>query len=200
MTKVISHAICQIRAHAHYEIADPTQRGTYYTFGYGGTWGTPHTLQVQNSVDSSQAFSGSFSKEGSYDTSSINPSKPGDMTAVVALTNGCCAVFEHGVSCCLHPDQVQHTTKSVHKADGWMYTRGKVMEGVSGHAADFLLFSNLLLTRLQPRRARRWGTCMDLPQLGPVAVLLLKSGKSVVCPETPPRLETPSVTLSYIID
>ena len=29
MTKVISHAICQIRAHAHYEIADPTQRGTY---------------------------------------------------------------------------------------------------------------------------------------------------------------------------
>ena len=26
---------------------------------------------------------------------------------------------------------------------------------------------------------------MDLPQLGPVAVLLLKSGKSVACPETP---------------
>ena len=40
---------------------------------------------------------------------------------------------------------------------------GKVTEGVSGHAADFLLFSNLLLTRLQSRRARRWGTCMDLP-------------------------------------
>ena len=36
---------------------------------------------------------------------------------------------------------------------------------------------------------------MDLPQLGPVAVLLLKSGKSVACPGTPPRPETPSVTL-----
>ena len=75
-------------------------------------------------------------------------------------------------------------------------TLAKVTEGVSGqggisgHAADFLLFSNLLLTRLQLRRARRWGTCMDLPQLGPVAVLLavlLKSRKSVACPETPPR-------------
>ena len=33
---------------------------------------------------------------------------------------------------------------------------------------------------------------MDLPQLGPVAVLLLKSGKSVACPETP------SVTLYYL--
>ena len=66
--------------------------------------------------------------------------------------------------------------------------------GGSGHAADFLLFSNLLLTRLQPRRARRWGTCMDLPQLGPVAVLLLKSKKSAACPETP------SVTLCIQID
>ena len=57
--------------------------------------------------------------------------------------------------------------------------------GISGHAANFLLCSNLLLTRLQPRRAQRWGTCMDLPQLGPVAVPLLKSRKSVACPETP---------------
>ena len=64
-------------------------------------------------------------------------------------------------------------------------TPSKVTEGVSRHAADFLLFSNLLLTRLQPRRARRWGMCMDLPQLGPVAVLLLKSKKSAACPETP---------------
>ena len=70
--------------------------------------------------------------------------------------------------------------------------------GVSGHAADILLFSNLLLTRLQPWRAWRWGTCMDLPQLGPVAVLLLKSRKSAACPETPrPHPETPSVTLLF---
>ena len=74
----------------------------------------------------------------------------------------------------------------------WLnFTYLKVTEGVSGqggfsgHTADFLLFSNLLLTRLQPRRARRWGMCMDLPQLGPVAVLLLKNRKSGACPETP---------------
>ena len=61
----------------------------------------------------------------------------------------------------------------------------KVTEGGSGHTTDFLLFSNLLLTRLQPRRVQRWGTCMDLPQLGPVAVLFLKSRKLAACPETP---------------
>ena len=73
---------------------------------------------------------------------------------------------------------------------------GSGQGGVSGHAANFLLFSNLLLTRLQPWRAQRWGTCMDLPQLGPVAVLLLKSGKSVACPETP-SVTLPSFLLKH---
>ena len=40
---------------------------------------------------------------------------------------------------------------------------------------------------------------MDLPQLGPVAVLLLKSRKLVVCLETPPRPETLSVTLLMMV-
>ena len=83
------------------------------------------------------------------------------------------------VASCLFPREVTH--------------RSDVTEGVSGHAADFLLFSK--------RRATgpSYGKFIHMPHLRALravvllVVLLLKSRKSAACPETP------SVTLSILI-
>ena len=69
----------------------------------------------------------------------------------------------------------------------------KVTEGVSGRGGgrgfrtrrQLCSYTSSSTNKTQPRRARRWGTCMDLPQLGPVAVLLLKS-RRVWKPPPPP--------------
>ena len=72
--------------------------------------------------------------------------------------------------------------------------------GVSGHAADFVVISTSSSTnKTQPRRARRWGTCMDLPQLGPVAVLLLKSRRVQNPPPLPYQVKIIPHRLLFLI-
>ena len=73
-------------------------------------------------------------------------------------------------------------------------TEGVSRRGGSGHA-DFLLFSNLLLTRLQPRRARRWGLTTTCTSCRSFAEKQKVSGESRNPPVPPPPSGNPYVTL-----